>query len=264
MPYTYLEGADRFALDLEQIERRSRRAPAPHPERPAQPHRRRVHRRPSSSALAELASRHDLSCSATRPTSTCATTAPSRSLASLPGMQERCVILYTFSKKYAMTGWRLGAAIGPDAGSSTSCNTLNVNVRVVHQPVRAVGRRRGADRRPERRARDPGHARGPPRRGLGDPERHARRALPASRTPPSTCIPTSPAPWRAAGLTDYESFRRADPRATPACRCARACTSGRRCPARRSATCASPTPASPPHSIEEGLGLLKAFLEGAR
>lgn len=37
----------------------------------------------------------------------------SRSIASLPGMQERTVILYTFSKKYAMTGWRLGAAIGP-------------------------------------------------------------------------------------------------------------------------------------------------------
>jgi aspartate/methionine/tyrosine aminotransferase len=37
----------------------------------------------------------------------------SRSLASLPGMQERCVILYTFSKKYAMGGWRLGAAIAP-------------------------------------------------------------------------------------------------------------------------------------------------------
>ena len=37
----------------------------------------------------------------------------SRSLASLPGMVERSVILYTFSKKFAMTGWRLGAAIGP-------------------------------------------------------------------------------------------------------------------------------------------------------
>jgi aspartate aminotransferase len=37
----------------------------------------------------------------------------SESIASLPGMQERTVILYTFSKKYAMTGWRLGAAIGP-------------------------------------------------------------------------------------------------------------------------------------------------------
>ncbi|MCX7787674.1 MAG: aminotransferase class I/II-fold pyridoxal phosphate-dependent enzyme [Spirochaetes bacterium] len=38
----------------------------------------------------------------------------SRSLVSLPGMEERCVLLYTFSKKYAMTGWRLGAAIGPE------------------------------------------------------------------------------------------------------------------------------------------------------
>ncbi len=37
----------------------------------------------------------------------------SKSLASLPGLSERCVILYTFSKKFAMTGWRLGAAIGP-------------------------------------------------------------------------------------------------------------------------------------------------------
>ena len=37
----------------------------------------------------------------------------SKSIASLPGMQERTVILYTFSKKFAMTGWRLGAAVGP-------------------------------------------------------------------------------------------------------------------------------------------------------
>ena len=35
------------------------------------------------------------------------------SIISLPGMQERTIILYTFSKTYAMTGWRLGAAIGP-------------------------------------------------------------------------------------------------------------------------------------------------------
>jgi len=37
----------------------------------------------------------------------------SKSIASLPGMAERTVILYTFSKKFAMTGWRLGAAIAP-------------------------------------------------------------------------------------------------------------------------------------------------------
>jgi aspartate/methionine/tyrosine aminotransferase len=37
----------------------------------------------------------------------------STSFASWPGMAERSVILYTFSKKFAMTGWRLGATIGP-------------------------------------------------------------------------------------------------------------------------------------------------------
>lgn len=37
----------------------------------------------------------------------------SASLVSEPGMAERSVILYTFSKKFAMTGWRLGAALGP-------------------------------------------------------------------------------------------------------------------------------------------------------
>lgn len=34
-------------------------------------------------------------------------------MASFDGMEERCLILYTFSKKYAMTGWRLSASVGP-------------------------------------------------------------------------------------------------------------------------------------------------------
>jgi aspartate/methionine/tyrosine aminotransferase len=37
----------------------------------------------------------------------------SSSFASLPDMAERSIILYTFSKKFAMTGWRLGASVGP-------------------------------------------------------------------------------------------------------------------------------------------------------
>jgi aspartate/methionine/tyrosine aminotransferase len=37
----------------------------------------------------------------------------SKSIASLPGMRERTVILTGHSKRYAMTGWRLGAAVGP-------------------------------------------------------------------------------------------------------------------------------------------------------
>ena len=39
---------------------------------------------------------------------------PHVSIASLPGMQERTVLVNGFSKAYAMTGWRLGYACGPD------------------------------------------------------------------------------------------------------------------------------------------------------
>lgn len=35
------------------------------------------------------------------------------SVASLPGMQERCVVINGFSKTFSMTGWRLGYALGP-------------------------------------------------------------------------------------------------------------------------------------------------------
>ncbi len=48
------------------------------------------------------------------------------SLASLPGMDSRCILLYTFSKKFAMTGWRLGAAIGPQKAIQ-AITKLNVN-----------------------------------------------------------------------------------------------------------------------------------------
>lgn len=37
------------------------------------------------------------------------------SIASLPGMQERTILINGFSKAYAMTGWRLGYACGPKA-----------------------------------------------------------------------------------------------------------------------------------------------------
>lgn len=35
------------------------------------------------------------------------------SIASLPGMKERTIVINGFSKAYAMTGWRLGYAVGP-------------------------------------------------------------------------------------------------------------------------------------------------------
>lgn len=40
---------------------------------------------------------------------------PHVSIASLPGMKERTILVNGFSKAYAMTGWRLGYACGPEA-----------------------------------------------------------------------------------------------------------------------------------------------------
>ena len=50
----------------------------------------------------------------------------SRSIVSLPGMAERTILLVGHSKRYAMTGWRLGAAIGPKHVIDV-INRLNVN-----------------------------------------------------------------------------------------------------------------------------------------
>ena len=36
------------------------------------------------------------------------------SIAEIPGMKERTILINGFSKSYAMTGWRLGYAVGPE------------------------------------------------------------------------------------------------------------------------------------------------------
>jgi aspartate/methionine/tyrosine aminotransferase len=48
------------------------------------------------------------------------------SIASLPGMAARTTILHTFSKKFAMTGWRLGCAAAPQEIADV-LSTLNTN-----------------------------------------------------------------------------------------------------------------------------------------
>ena len=50
-----------------------------------------------------------------------------KSIASLPGMYNRTLTMYTFSKKFAMTGWRLGGAIGPTKVIE-QITRLNVNM----------------------------------------------------------------------------------------------------------------------------------------
>lgn len=63
--------------------------------------------------IAELAVKHDLIVLSDEAYFDIRYAGESQSIVSLPGMRERSVILYTFSKKFAMTGWRLGATIAP-------------------------------------------------------------------------------------------------------------------------------------------------------
>ena len=113
VPYGYLEDDDRFVIDLEGLEAaitpRTRLLLVNDLENPmgAEASPAELER------LAELAIEHDLLVLCDEAYFNIRYVGKSRSLASLAGMAERCVVLYTFSKKFAMTGWRLGAALGP-------------------------------------------------------------------------------------------------------------------------------------------------------
>ena len=113
LPYGYVEGSDDFELDFDALERqvtpRTRLLVFNNLQNPtgAESSPDELER------VAEFALRHDLVVLSDEAYWDIRYAGASRSIASLPGMQERTVILYTFSKKFAMTGWRLGAAIGP-------------------------------------------------------------------------------------------------------------------------------------------------------
>lgn len=126
VPYTFKEGKSNFVMNLEGIERAL-----------SEPVRLLIYNdlqnptaAESSAAemerLAELAVQHDILVLSDEAYFDIRFEGRSRSIASLPGMRERTVILYTFSKKYAMTGWRLGASIGPKAVIE-AINKINVN-----------------------------------------------------------------------------------------------------------------------------------------
>ncbi len=64
--------------------------------------------------IAEIALRHDLTVLADEIYGRIVYDGEHFSIASLPGMAERTIVLDGFSKTYAMTGWRLGYAILPE------------------------------------------------------------------------------------------------------------------------------------------------------
>ena len=125
-PYGYKEGKDGFILDMEAI-RNGIRAGAKiliynnyqNPTGASSP-------KEEMEELAKLAVKNDLSVLSDEAYFDIRYGGEPVSIASLPGMAERTVILFTFSKKFAMTGWRLGAAVGP-AKFVEYISKINVN-----------------------------------------------------------------------------------------------------------------------------------------
>ncbi len=112
-PYRYLEGERTFTIDFDMLKRqitpRTRLLVLNDLQNPTGAECSSAERE----ALAELVLKHDLFVLCDEAYFDIRYEGRSASFVSLPGMAERCVILYTFSKKFAMTGWRLGASIGP-------------------------------------------------------------------------------------------------------------------------------------------------------
>jgi aspartate/methionine/tyrosine aminotransferase len=113
VPYGYTEGAENFQLDFDSIERgitdKTRLLILNDLQNPTGAECSAEER----ARLAELVLRHDLYVLCDEAYFDIRYEGTSRSLVEEPGMADRSVILYTFSKKFAMTGWRLGASIGP-------------------------------------------------------------------------------------------------------------------------------------------------------
>jgi aspartate aminotransferase len=103
----------------------------------------RVHRRDELEALADVAIRHDLLVISDEVYEYNVYEGRHVSIASLPGMAERTISLYAFTKSYAMDGWRLGyATAAPDILGAmlkvTANDVTHVNTFAQHGAVAAI------------------------------------------------------------------------------------------------------------------------------
>jgi aspartate/methionine/tyrosine aminotransferase len=126
VPYSYVEGETNFEIDLDQLEAKitpktrililnDLQNPTGHECAPGEMEK-----------LAKIVEKYDLYVLCDEAYFDIRYEGASKSFASLPGMYDRSVILYTFSKKFAMTGWRLGASIAPKEIADVIAK-LNVN-----------------------------------------------------------------------------------------------------------------------------------------
>jgi aspartate/methionine/tyrosine aminotransferase len=113
VPYSYIEGQDNFDIDIEMVKKRITSKTKLLILNDLQNPTGAECSTAELEKLAEIVRKHNLFVLCDEAYFDIRYEGKSNSFASLPGMAERSVILYTFSKKFAMTGWRLGAAIGP-------------------------------------------------------------------------------------------------------------------------------------------------------
>jgi len=126
VPYAYLETKKGFDLDLDSVKSKIT------PKTRALIYNNFQNPNSAESSqeeieqLAELAIKYDLWVLSDEAYFEIQYSGKPESIVSLPGMQERSIILYTCSKRFAMTGWRLGAAIGPTSAIDI-INKFNTN-----------------------------------------------------------------------------------------------------------------------------------------
>ena len=126
VPYTYLETEKGFDLDLDSVKSKIT------PKTRALIYNNFQNPNSAESSqeeieqLAELAIKYDLWVLSDEAYFEIQYSGKPESIVNLPGMQERSIILYTCSKRFAMTGWRLGAAIGPKSAIDI-INKFNTN-----------------------------------------------------------------------------------------------------------------------------------------
>jgi aspartate/methionine/tyrosine aminotransferase len=113
MPYGYKEAEDHFILDMEAIRKGIRDGARILIYNNCQNPTGASSSKDEMEELARLALQNDMLVLADEAYFDICYSGETLSIAGFPGMAERTIILYTFSKKFAMTGWRLGAAIGP-------------------------------------------------------------------------------------------------------------------------------------------------------
>ena len=106
---------DEFRLTPEQLEAaitpKTKMLVLPYPNNPTGAVMRREH----LEAIAEVIRRHDIIVLSDEIYAELTYNGRHVSIASLPGMKERTIVVNGFSKTFAMTGWRLGYAAGPAA-----------------------------------------------------------------------------------------------------------------------------------------------------